>query len=222
MSDDSKAINPLLSQFARAEQASAAAPKEKEKIGQEEFLSMLVAQLKNQDPLDPMKGDQFAVNLAQFSQLEQLIQINEKIGGGDNTTDSSSLAGFLGQEVTLNSATTTVANGDGGRVAFQLVNPSQEVKVELVDFTGAVRETITLENVDAGRQSVALSDLDIPAGEYNIRVQAKNAGGEFQPIPANAGGIVTGFVPGADPVLLVGEREVRVSDIIRVNAPAGG
>jgi flagellar basal-body rod modification protein FlgD len=38
-------------------------------IGKNEFLNMLVTQLKNQDPLDPMDGDQFAVDLAQFSQV---------------------------------------------------------------------------------------------------------------------------------------------------------
>ena len=45
-------------------------------MGQDEFLKMLVAQLKNQDPLNPMDGKDMAAQLAQFSTVEQLIAMN--------------------------------------------------------------------------------------------------------------------------------------------------
>src|SRR5690606_10893139 len=67
--------------------------------GQNEFLNLLVTQLKNQDPMEPMKNDEFAVNLAQFSQLEQLISINEKVG--NEGVDLGTLSAYLGHEVTL-------------------------------------------------------------------------------------------------------------------------
>ena len=51
------------------------------KIGQTEFLSLLVAQLQNQDPLNPMDSANFSAQLAQFSSLEQLTQINDKLAG---------------------------------------------------------------------------------------------------------------------------------------------
>jgi len=44
------------------------------------FLTLLVAQLKNQDPLSPTDGTQFVAQLAQFSSLEQLININQNVG----------------------------------------------------------------------------------------------------------------------------------------------
>ena len=48
-------------------------------MGQDEFLKMLVAQLKNQDPLNPMDGKDMAAQLAQFSTVEQLITMNKSL-----------------------------------------------------------------------------------------------------------------------------------------------
>lgn len=49
----------------------------KKPLGRDEFLQLLVAQLKNQNPMDPIDGADFAAQLAQFSQLESLMQINQ-------------------------------------------------------------------------------------------------------------------------------------------------
>ena len=51
----------------------------KNAMGQDEFLKMLVAQLKNQDPLNPMDGKDMAAQLAQFSTVEQLITMNKSM-----------------------------------------------------------------------------------------------------------------------------------------------
>lgn len=201
--------------------AQSGAGKNLNEIGKDEFLRMLVVQLKNQDPLDPMSSDDFAVNLAQFSQLEQLISINQKLdstSGGDNL---GSLAAFLGHEVTLNSNIAQVKNNDGGRVRFQLPREASDVKIELLRVDGSVKETIELGAMSAGRHSVALSDLASASGEYEIRVTAQGLSGENFNVDAFCAGIVTGFIPGADPVLLLGDREVRPADIKEVNRVSG-
>jgi flagellar basal-body rod modification protein FlgD len=48
-------------------------------LGNDEFLTLLVAQLENQNPLDPADTEQFTDQLAQFSQVEQLINVNDKL-----------------------------------------------------------------------------------------------------------------------------------------------
>ena len=57
-------------------------------VGKDQFLKLLVAQLQNQDPLNPLQGDAFVAQLATFSSLEQLVSINDgiqKLVGAVNT-----------------------------------------------------------------------------------------------------------------------------------------
>lgn len=54
------------------------------------FLQLLVAQIQNQDPTQPIDSSTFLTQLAEFSQLEQLIQINENTANLDPTSSSSS------------------------------------------------------------------------------------------------------------------------------------
>ncbi len=65
-----------------------------ETVSKDEFLQLLVAQLKNQDPLEPVKNEAFLAQLATFSSLEQLVDIKEGINklvasGSDGTTEST-------------------------------------------------------------------------------------------------------------------------------------
>ena len=49
------------------------------KMGKDEFLKLLVAQMRHQDPMDPMDGQQMAAQLAQFSSVEQLVSANDRL-----------------------------------------------------------------------------------------------------------------------------------------------
>ncbi|RIL11280.1 MAG: hypothetical protein DCC75_02660 [Proteobacteria bacterium] len=211
----SASLQSLIDQLNPA--SGADAKKDKGVIGKDEFLKMLVTQLKNQDPLDPMKGDEFAVNLAQFSQLEQLININDKLEGSDSSSNDMSLASYLGQVVTTNSDQVTVNADYGGLVNVNLKQDVAQLTIELVDSSGAVRKSINLGAAQAGRRFAELADLNLANGIYQVRVKAIGTTGEsFEPKGYSAG-MVTGFVPGPDPLLLLGEREVKTSEIKEVS-----
>lgn len=82
-------------------------------VNKEEFLKLFVAQLKNQSPLDPLKGHEFIAQLAQFSSVEQLYSLNttfaaefkfqQLLGGGDligrNATYVDTTFGGIGQGI---------------------------------------------------------------------------------------------------------------------------
>jgi flagellar basal-body rod modification protein FlgD len=78
MNGGSMNINPIGLNSTLGQTAPAAAASKGE--DRETFLKLLVAQLKNQDPLAPQDGAQFVAQLAQFSALDQLININEQLG----------------------------------------------------------------------------------------------------------------------------------------------
>lgn len=193
--------------------------RKKDEIGRDEFITLLVTQLKNQDPLNPMENDRFAVDLAQFNSLSELMEINKKLDKTPTGTDTASLAQYLGTEVKINSKDIEVKDGDGGGLTFKLQGDAN-VEIQLLDASGAVVSSFDAGAMEKGRQSISLVDLGIADGKYGVNVVATPTGGGAQYNPeAFVAGIVTGFIPGANPILLMGEREVSPSDILEVNIP---
>lgn len=91
-----------------ANNVKAAASKKPQELGKDQFLSILVAQLKNQDPMSPMDNSQFIAQMAQFSSVEQLINIGEKLDGlkGSNDTSLGGASELIGKQITwLNEST---------------------------------------------------------------------------------------------------------------------
>lgn len=189
--------------------------KGKNVIGKEEFLTMLVAQLQTQDPLDPMSNEDFAINLAQFSQLEQLISINEKMGSNNSSSEGlSSMASYLGHEVSFDSQSTTVKGGKAGSISFDLPSNAQAVIAELKDNAGNTVAQFDLGERAAGHNYVDLGSVSgVPNGEYSVSLTAASATGVVTNPAAYSAGIVDGFVPGADPVLLVNGSEIGLDSI---------
>lgn len=211
-------LDPTLTQNSQA-----AAKKKNGDIGKEQFLQMLVTQLKNQDPLDPMSNDRFAVDLAQFSQLEQLMELNKKMGASSASSDISSLAAYLGHEVILNQDQVDVTNGIGSSISFNLDQAATNLMAELTDEKGSVVQTISLGKAEKGQHTVDLKGLNVPDGQYGLQLSAQDAQGVLTRIDASFGGVVSGFIPGDNPVLLVGGKEVDPADIKEVRmAPTAG
>lgn len=190
--------------------------KKNNEIGQNEFLTLLITQLQNQDPLNPMDNSQFAVDMSQFAQVEQLLQINKKLG--DGASDVGNLAAYLGHEVTLNTDQVTVEAGDGGLLKLHLTNDAESVTVELLNEDGTVVSTLDAGTLSKGKHTLALQDVDATDGQYAFRVKAKDASGVEITSKASVAGVVSGFVPGADQKLLIGERgrEISLADILEV------
>ncbi len=80
-------------------------------MGKDDFMKMLVAQLKNQDPLNPMDGKELAVQLAQFSSVEQLMNVNTKLDTLAQLVKASGPAGAAGA---AGSAASSAAGASSG------------------------------------------------------------------------------------------------------------
>jgi len=218
MSNDSTIKPPAINPLDPSSLSSQAKKEVNKEIGKNEFLQLLVTQLKHQDPLDPMQNDEFAVNLAQFSQLEQLVSLNEKMDRQQApVNDLNSMAAYLGHEVTLASNKVSVDSGDAGLLKFDLPQGVTELSVELLNADGTVKETINLGALGSGKHTVALNDVTSANGEYGFRIKATGEdGSNFEPA-GKVAGIVSGFVPGPEPMLIVGGRQINPAEILEVN-----
>ncbi|MGI6681195.1 MAG: flagellar hook assembly protein FlgD [Bdellovibrionota bacterium] len=185
-------------------------------VGKDDFLQLLIAQLQNQDPLNPVDNQDFSVNLAQFSQLEQLISINgamEKFSGNGN---SESLASYLGHQVLLNDKTINVSNGQGGDIVFKLPENASDVRVDLLDDANNIVETLSLGELEKGDYTATLENIVSGAGSYEARLSYLNSQGFYSTIDFARAGIVSGFIPGGETPLLIGDTQIALSDIKEV------
>jgi flagellar basal-body rod modification protein FlgD len=196
-------------------------------LGKDDFLKLLVTQLRNQDPLSPLDGAEFSAQLAQFSSVEQLIAIGSKLDGqaesiaqGALTTQTMLGTSLIGRDVTLRGATLGVAAGDTPRVAIELGAAAESVTVEVLGADGTPLGTQTFDGLGRGRATLTLDELDLPPGSYSYTVTALN--GDSAPVAVESFmiGRVDGVsFAGGQVVLRIGGRLVPMLDIVEVVTP---
>jgi len=187
-------------------------------LGEQDFLTLLVNQLQNQDPLNPMDPKEFAGELAQFSQVEQLIGINKKLDGlGGASGSVGSMAGFLGREVVLSGDQgATISNGKGSNLLVDIPEGTQSARIDLIDATGGVAGSVNVDAPEAGQQVLSLNGAPVDNGTYDVRVVSVDGQGRFRDLPAKVTGTVEGFVLEPEPKLLVGGKQVGLEEVVEV------
>lgn len=195
-------------------------------MGKDEFLRLLVAQLRHQDPLNPMRGEEFAAQLAQFSSLEQLIQINEKLGKQE-AADAASVTilnataalGLLGREI-LAAGDTLVLSGTGGeRVTVGVGGQGGYGILKVLDENGKELGRQDLGWLSPGRNEILLGEASsgLSAGRYRYEVVVMSSEGERVPVQTFSRLVVDGIRYGPQgPVLLAGGVEIPLSGVVEV------
>jgi len=159
--------------------SSAAAAKD----ASDRFLTLLVAQLQNQDPLNPLDNAQVTTQLAQISTVSGISQLNDTVaalGASMGISQYLQAANLVGHDVVLGGNDLTLADGkaQGG---MQLSAAADHVTVAISDAAGNVVRTVDLGAQDAGTR---FFDWDgktdsggaAPAGHYTFAVTATSAG----------------------------------------------
>ncbi len=195
-------------------------------LGKEDFLKLLVAQLKNQDPVSPMDGQEFAAQLAQFSSLEQLQDMNGKLDTGIQTDamlsraiSNTMAASLIGKEVTVPGNTVQLGSGDGTGLNFVLGSNAKDVTIKITNEAGTVVRTISPGALDAGKQSVSWDGKnnngeDLPEGNYKFTVDAKDKSGDLVDVTTIMVGPISSvkYENGAAVLMVNGER-IAFSDV---------
>jgi flagellar basal-body rod modification protein FlgD len=119
---------------------------------QDRFLKLLVAQLNNQDPLNPMDNAQMTTQMAQINTVSGIQELNATLKG--MATQFSSLTALqgtslIGREALLPGEALTFKNGQG-KAAFSLEGKATDVKVDIMGTNGEVIETIEMGALNGG------------------------------------------------------------------------
>lgn len=147
------------------------------------FLTLLTAQLRNQDPLQPIDSTEFVAQLANFSSVEQQIQTNTKLDALAATSAASSLAGFagwIGREVATTDGT---LRATGGPISFLLPDAlrSQPLDALVRDESGAVLRRFAV-TPDTGGQAIwdGLAETGGPIRDREVTISLKPRGADSE------------------------------------------
>lgn len=171
------------------------------------FLQLLTTQLQNQNPLDPLDTNQFTQQLVMFAQVEQQLKGNsdlDKIVSMEQSAQATTAIAFVGTDVTIDGATTTMTNGQAAW-AFAVDKPATAT-VTVTSANGQLAYSGTMA-VNPGTQMFnwdgrGNNGVQWPDGQYTISVTAKDASGQPVAISTQVEGIVDSVDLTQNPPLL--------------------
>ncbi|MEK6624218.1 MAG: flagellar hook assembly protein FlgD [Bdellovibrionota bacterium] len=198
--------------------------KKHNQLGQNEFMKLLTVQLANQDPMNPVDQKKLSGDLAQFSQLEQLTNMNSKLDKlGSNASPELKYYGasFLGKKVATK-GTTIDYKGEGTpiRIPFELPQIGKNVIARISDEKGQLIGEIPAQNLPAGPNTLtwsgrALDGQDAGKGMYKVAVIAFDEMGTKFDAKTKTEGMVTGvnFDEGETVLEVDSNRRVFLRDV---------
>ena len=193
------------------------------------FLALLTTQLKNQDPLDPMKSSEFTSQLVQFAGVEQSINTNKKLDQLVQLQTSSQLnsaVSFIGKTVEVISDLLLLKDG-AAKISYGRDRNAAQTIISITDQNGRAVRAVRGET-DAGRHEFEWdgrdsNGLQVPDGVYGFSVVATDGDEETIDTIAASFGRVTGVeVVDNAPRLNIGELGVPFDAVfaVRENEPS--
>jgi flagellar basal-body rod modification protein FlgD len=197
-----------------------------DKLDKDAFMKMMLAQMKHQDPTNPLQSHEMAAQLAQFTSVEQLTNINQTLAGmsaAQGPESNYQALALIGKKVSGDSSKLTRAAGDTKHdISFELMNDAQKVKLVVKDTQGNDIRTLDFGEMKKGRNALEWNGLGtdgVPArpGEYRFSIEAKASTGQKIHAKTSFDGRITGmnFTP-QGPVLMVGTQTIKLSDVKKI------
>jgi flagellar basal-body rod modification protein FlgD len=152
-------------------------------LGGTNFLTLMLAQLKNQDPTSPVDSNQFLSQLASLSQVQGITQLNTSFSAlSSSLTSSQALqaSSLLGHQALVSSSTATLAASGTVTGAISVPQTTSQAVVNISDSSGALVRQISLGAQSAGMANFSwdgkqADGSQAPAGTYTLSAQFAGA-----------------------------------------------
>jgi flagellar basal-body rod modification protein FlgD len=201
-------------------------------LGRDDFLQLLVTKLEYQDPLNPMEDEDFIAQLAQFSSLEQMKNIADGIASSNEwdylqmqSINNTMAAGLIGKDVKASYGGVVVDGETDPTVTFTNSVYASEVTLTIKDSTGNVVRRLTMDNVQAGLNSLTWDGRDslgnsVEEGYYVVEAAALDgAGALFTPSLSLVGTVESITYRDGAAYLKVRGVEISLGDVTAVGEP---
>lgn len=201
-------------------------------MGKDDFLKLLVTQMKYQDPLEPQSPEDYSAQLAQFSSLEQLSQMNDLLEASLETNlllatsvNNTLASNVIGKQVKAIGSETYFDGSADAPLVYEIPRDAQNVKIEIMDGDGKVVRTVELDNVGSGENIYEWDGKDddgnkLDAGNYDFQVSATSFDGIDMNVNTHMSGLVTGLRYSASgPMLMIGNTEVPMANVLELLLP---
>lgn len=201
-------------------------------LDKESFLLLLVTQFQNQDPLNPMEDKEFVAQLAQYSSLEQLMNLNTGMATLTEASAQSQMinaTSYIGKSVdAAGKSISKVTEGDISTIStyrYAIGETSVGGTVFVYDANSQLVNSYTLGAQQAGTYDFAWDGQSYagpaPDGVYNVVVNCKNAAGDTLQYDAVVSGRVAGITQQDNETLLTlsDGRTISLAGVRRVTEP---
>jgi len=195
-------------------------------MGKDDFLKLLIAQLSAQDPLDPMEAQEFSAQLAQFSGLEQMTNVNsnlEILQKLETALQNTSSVNLIGKIVESYGNTFNHSENAAETLSYSLASDAEVVRIDIFDIEGNQVDVVRLGSQTQGKNNASWDGFDkhgnpLPAGTFSYEVRAENKAGDPVEVDTFSSGLVSDVVFGEDQTYaVVHGKEIPISTIKRVS-----
>lgn len=221
-----------VSNITTAASTNATAGTGKSSLGKDDFMKLLIAQMKYQDPMNPQDGAQYAAQLAQFSSLEQLSNMNKTLESSitanlqlTQSVNNTMTAALIGKEAKINTSTIHYNKESSVKIGFNLPAEASNITVKVYNKDGALVRTFEPTNKEIGNHTLEWDFKDsngtlVNQGDYKFEVSAKNLQGKDMTVTSWMQGVISGIRFGeAGTRLVIGNSEYGLSDVAELFSP---
>jgi flagellar basal-body rod modification protein FlgD len=197
-------------------------------LGKDAFLTLLLTQLQNQDPFNPMEDTEMTAQLAQYSQLEQLTNLNTNVtsmAGYIQAQNQFQTLTLIGKEVRAEANVFSVTGGQVDMKASLELGEAAKIQAYVVDASGSQVRMYDLGQLSPGSYSLDWDGRNnngdkVADGAYAFQVTATNTAGEVMTegiVPTITGKVTSvSFDEYGQPVVHLGQAQMSLSQVIEI------